>query len=212
MESTRYTPEEMAKAKGATLFEVGKNLHVVNALYADDPHIDLIIEGWQEAVGKSIKKPRKFDDIEKYSPTSPISEMSLADIHKRVLEANKYLSFTCRCTASFNSNYPRPGLEIGFRADYRNDTRLERVEEFQGWLRGLCFADAEPRRPTLEVDVIGDAHGWACKQTHLPMTEDGSTEVETVATFPTMPGATCFCDAVKAVFDAIDSGWRKAKL
>ena len=212
MESITHTPEEMAKARGATMFDAGQNLHAVNAIYGDDPHIDLIVEGWQEAVGKSIKKPRRFDDIDKYSPTSPISEMSLGDIHKRVLEVNKYLSFTCRCTASFNSNYPRPILEIGFRADYRDDRRCERFEEFQGWLRGLCFADAQSRRPTLNVNVIGDAHGWACEQTHLPMTEDGDTEIETVATFPTLPGAECFCNAVTAVFDAIDSGWRKGKL
>ena len=203
--------ELLARAKGATLFEAGQTLHAVNAIYAGDPHLDLIVEGWQEALGHASQKPTR--DIDKYSPFSPISEMSLLDINKRIVETQSRLSFPFWCIAVFDA--PKCRLEISVRASNLHLVCIERVEQLDGWLRGLCFADTETTRPTLDVAVAdgGPEYGWDCIKQHMNTTMIEKSE--NVATFPTMPGATCFCDAVKEVFDAIDSGvgrWRKEKL
>lgn len=186
----------LARAKGETMFEVGKPLYAVQQMYADDPHLDLIVEGWQEAHGHGIKNPRKA--VDPYSPTSRISEMSVFDLNERVVAAASYLSFGIWVMVKFGT----PAcLHISLRPEGTEATRIDTYEQLTGFLAGLTFADQNhPNAPRIETRASTDVHGWECVQRHPPLLEGDRHTEEVVATFPTLPGAQHFHKAVDAVW------------
>ena len=201
----------LARAKGATMFEVGKTLYAVQQMYADDPHLDLIVEGWQEMVGKSAQNPRKA--VDPYSPTSPISEMSVSDLNERVVAAANYLSFGIWVTVHFG----RPlFLTIALVPEGTGSTRINTYEQLTGFLAGLTFADqnhpAQPRVETRTVSADGIPHGWECVQRHPPLLEGDPHTEEVVAAFPTLPGAEHFVKAVDGAWKMFTHhGWSKRR-
>ena len=207
MENSTHSIEEIAKAKGATMFEVGKSLYAVQATFADDPHLDLIVEGWQEAVGRGINPGNVVDP---YSPTSRISELSVADLNERVVMAANYLSFGIWVQVKFGTPVH---LRIALRPEGTDATRIDTYEQLTGFLAGLTFADQNhPKAPRLETRGSETAHGWECVQRHPPLLEGDPHTEEVVAAFPTLPGAEYFVKAVDEVWKMLThDGWSKRR-
>ena len=205
MESTTYTAEQMAEARGATLFEAGQSLHAVQAIYRDDPHLDLIVSGWQTALGQASQNPTR--EIDKYSAFSLISEMSLFDINTQIEKTTAYVSFPVHAKVHFG---PDLHLQIGVGNKDKNTKCIYRYEQFRGWLRGLCFADQRrDSKPNLTVVEATESHGWDVAEIHPPILDGGET-VEIVATCTTLPEAQTFVEAHDAVWDMLTGGgWLK---